>query len=71
MELPPVVFALLKAYGCAAALLLLRGLIWLVNLLVVAPVFDPLNKLPGESGQFFQSHLDDVAEYVEFPFHSK
>lgn len=67
MELSAVVFALLKVCGWAVALLLLRGLVWLVNLLVVSPFFDPLNKLPGESGKFFQSHLDDVAEYAEFP----
>lgn len=67
MDPSTIAYAFLKASGWAAALLVLRGLVWFLNLLVVWPLFDPLNKLPGASGQFFQSHLDDVAECVTPP----
>lgn len=70
MEPSTVFFALLKASGWAAALLLLRGLVWILNLLVLWPLFDPLKKLPGASGKFFQSHIDDVAEYARIPSHN-
>lgn len=49
----------------AVALLLGRGLVWIVNLLVVLPLFDPLRKLPGPTGPFFFSHIQRVVEYVD------
>lgn len=64
MVLSTVVSTLLKAFGWTVALLLLRGFLWMLNLLVVWPLFDPLSKLPGASAKFFQSHLDDIAECV-------
>lgn len=51
---------------CLAVLLLVaaRGIIWLVNFLVVAPFFDPLKWLPGPDGSAFQSHFSDLMECV-------
>ncbi|KAF8823890.1 hypothetical protein HHX47_DHR9000098 [Lentinula edodes] len=46
----------------AVALLLGRGLVWIVNLLVVLPLFDPLRKLPGPTGPFFFSHIQRVVD---------
>ncbi|KAJ7226048.1 cytochrome P450 [Mycena pura] len=49
-----------KAVGVVAAVLLARGIVWLVNLLLVAPWLDPLRNLPGPNGSAFQSHFDEV-----------
>jgi len=46
----------------AVALILGRGLVWIVNLLVIAPLFDPLRKLPGPKGRFFSSHIKYVID---------
>lgn len=62
MDLLALLLVLPKACGLAFALLLLRAIAWLVNLLVLSPAFDPLKKIPGRTGTFFQSFLDDVLE---------
>ncbi|KAJ3770227.1 cytochrome P450 [Lentinula raphanica] len=41
-------------------LLVGRGLLWIVNLLVISPLFDPLRKLPGPTAPFFYSHIQRV-----------
>lgn len=53
---------LVKACSVVLLLLLARGLVWLFNLLVVAPLFDPLKNMPGPEASAFQSHFRDVME---------
>ncbi|KAJ3986337.1 cytochrome P450 [Lentinula detonsa] len=43
-------------------LLVGRGLLWIVNLLVISPLFDPLRKLPGPTAPFFHSHIQRVVD---------
>ncbi|KAJ2913029.1 hypothetical protein MD484_g7385, partial [Candolleomyces efflorescens] len=62
MDLLALFLVLPKACGLAFALLILRAFAWLVNLLVLSPAFDPLQKIPGRAGTFFQSFLDDVLD---------
>ncbi|KAJ4485497.1 cytochrome P450 [Lentinula aciculospora] len=52
----------LKLLLLAIVLVVGRGLLWIVNLLVVAPLFDPLRKLPGPPGPFFFSHIQSVVK---------
>ncbi|TFK30676.1 cytochrome P450 [Coprinopsis marcescibilis] len=59
--------AFAKAFGLAICLVLLRGLLWLVNLLVFAPPFDPLGKIPGPAGSFFESHFEGAGNPQESP----
>ncbi|KAJ7037480.1 cytochrome P450 [Mycena alexandri] len=49
-----------KVVGVLAVLGIARGLLWLVNLLLVAPRFDPLRNLPGPDAAAFQSHFGEV-----------
>ncbi|KAF8213712.1 cytochrome P450 [Mycena galopus ATCC 62051] len=49
-----------KIVGSLTALVAARGLVWLVNLLWVAPRFDPLRNLPGPDAAAFHSHFGDV-----------
>ncbi|KAJ7806108.1 cytochrome P450 [Mycena olivaceomarginata] len=51
---------LAKVVGLLAALVVARGLLWLVNLLLVAPWFDPLRNLPGPDASAFKSHFSEV-----------
>ncbi|KAF6766438.1 cytochrome P450 [Ephemerocybe angulata] len=62
MGLISILSVFLKACGLAVLLLLLRALAWLASMLVIAPVFDTMKRLPGETGAFFQSYLDDVLD---------
>ena len=57
----------LRVVGIAAGLVLLRGLAWLVNLLLLAPRRDPLQHISGPGGSFFQSHLAQASEYAQPP----
>ncbi|KAJ7198930.1 cytochrome P450 [Mycena rebaudengoi] len=45
----------LVAFGVLCLLVVGRGLVWLINLLLVAPLFDPLRNLPGPDGSRFQN----------------
>ena len=49
-----------SAKACVVAILLLslRILSWALNLFVIAPLFDPLQHLPGPKGAFLESHLE-------------
>lgn len=49
-----------KACLAALLLLLLRVLGWAVNLLLIAPLSDPLHHLSGPKGAFLESHLELV-----------
>ncbi|KAJ7151604.1 cytochrome P450 [Mycena filopes] len=49
-----------KVLGLLAVLGIARGVIWLVNLLLVAPRFDPLRNLPGPDAAPFQSHFGEL-----------
>ncbi|KAK7064703.1 cytochrome P450 [Favolaschia claudopus] len=51
---------LFKALGLFLALVIARGIFWLVNLLWVAPLLDPLASLPGPEAPAFQSHFSQV-----------
>jgi hypothetical protein len=57
---------ILKSLLVFIFLLAMRGLAWLVNLFVIAPLSDPLKNLPGPDGTTFQSHFTDIMEYVSF-----
>lgn len=62
---------LLLAYmakACAVVLLLLlaRGMVWLLDMLVIAPLSDPLKNMPGPVASPFQNHFRDVMECVTF-----
>ena len=57
-----VVAIVLKAVGVGVLLLLARAVLWIVKMVVWAPLFDPLKKLVGPEGSAFQSHLRDVME---------
>lgn len=54
----------IKASVVFLLLLLARGLVWLTNLLLVLPLFDPLKSLPGPDGGALQNHFRDVMESV-------
>lgn len=53
---------LAKALAVVLFLLLGRGIIWIINMLYVAPPFDVLRKLPGPRGKMFQEHLHKVMD---------
>lgn len=42
---------------CLVFLVVLRVIVWAVNLLVILPLSDPLRKLPGPDAAFFETHL--------------
>jgi hypothetical protein len=54
-----------KTLGVLFALLIARGVVWLVHLLVVAPRLDPLRSLPGPDAPAFDSHFNEVNECVQ------
>lgn len=56
-----------KVVGVLIVLALARGIIWLVNLVLVAPRSDPLRNLPGPDAPAFQSHFSEVNELVVGP----
>ncbi|KAJ7748493.1 cytochrome P450 [Mycena maculata] len=49
-----------NALGVVSALVIARGILWLVNLFLVAPRSDPLRNLPGPDAPAFTSHFDEV-----------
>ncbi|KAF8167846.1 cytochrome P450 [Crassisporium funariophilum] len=46
----------------AVVLYVLRGLLWLVNMLFFLPLSDPLRHLPGPSGSMLQNHFREVMD---------
>jgi hypothetical protein len=51
-----------KVAAVSLLLLLARGIVWLLNMLIVLPLYDPLNNMPGPSGSTFQNHFGEVME---------
>ncbi|KAF7437281.1 hypothetical protein PC9H_004119 [Pleurotus ostreatus] len=45
-----------------ALLLLARGVLWLAHMMVIAPPFDPLRKLPGPDAPALQNHFREVMD---------
>jgi hypothetical protein len=60
-----VVAFLVKASLVVSLLLLARGLAWLFNLLVIAPLSDPLRHMPGPVTSTLGTHFSDVLECVK------
>lgn len=60
--------SLLKACSVVLLILVARGLVWLINMMVVAPMFDPLKNIQGPDGSPLQNHLREVMEYVHIQF---
>jgi hypothetical protein len=55
--------SLLKS--CSIVILLIlgaRGLVWLVNMMIVAPILDPLKKMQGPDGSLLQNHFREIME---------
>jgi hypothetical protein len=55
---------LLKACGVIFLILVARGLVWLIGMVVIAPMFDPLKKIQGPDGSPLQNHFREVMECV-------
>lgn len=49
---------------CAVALIMvvIRGILWLLHMMVIRPFIDPLQNIPGPNATFFQSHIRQVLE---------
>lgn len=45
-----------------AILCVLRAALWILNMLVLAPPFDPLRKLPGPEGSYWEKHFMQLME---------
>lgn len=60
--------SLLKACSVVLLILVARGLVWLINMMVVAPMFDLLKNIQGPDGSPLQNHLREVMEYVHIQF---
>ncbi|KAH7914476.1 cytochrome P450 [Hygrophoropsis aurantiaca] len=58
----PILLSILKACGVVFLLLLARGVIWLINLLIVAPMSDPLKNMQGPEGSALQNHFREVMD---------
>lgn len=54
--------SLLKACSVVLFILVARGLVLLINMLVVAPMFDPLKKIQGPDGSLLQNHFREVMD---------
>lgn len=57
-----VVCSALKACGVMGLLLAARGAVWLVNMMVVAPMSDPLKYVQGPEGSALQNHFREIME---------
>jgi hypothetical protein len=52
--------------------LALKGALWALNLFVLAPLSDPLRRLPGPRAGYWENHFWELMEYVcvrSFPLH--
>ncbi|KIK96519.1 hypothetical protein PAXRUDRAFT_825881 [Paxillus rubicundulus Ve08.2h10] len=52
----------LKACGLILLLSLARGAVWLVNMVIVAPISDPLKNMQGPEALFLQNHFREVMD---------
>jgi hypothetical protein len=57
-----VLLLLAKSVTVVLCLLLLRIFVWAFNMVVIAPMFDPLKDLPGPAATFFENHFSRVLE---------
>ncbi|KAG0709098.1 cytochrome P450 [Suillus ampliporus] len=55
-------FTLLKACSVVLLILVARGLVWLINMMIVAPMFDPLKNMQGPDGSPLQNHFREVMD---------
>jgi hypothetical protein len=55
---------LAKACFVVFLLLLVRGLAWLFNLFIIAPLSDPLRNMPGPEASALDTHLGHVMKRV-------
>ena len=55
-----------KVLAVVAVIQLLRGIWWLLHMLLIRPPMDPLRHLRGPDGKKFDNHFRDVLEYVIF-----
>jgi cytochrome P450 len=60
MSVLPVLTFMVKACIVVLLLLLARGIAWVINLFLLAPLFDPLRKMPGPNASVLTSHFGDV-----------
>ncbi|KAG6837201.1 hypothetical protein H0H93_013069, partial [Arthromyces matolae] len=58
-----VVFLVFKVIAVCLALLLARGLLWMANMVLVMPLFDPLKNLPGPDAAMFETHFPNVMKF--------
>jgi len=63
-DLHPVVQVAVQICVTAVVTLILHVFYSLFKLLVLHPLVDPLQHLPGPQGSFLQTHLQQVMEYV-------
>lgn len=54
--------SLLKACSIVLLILLARGLVRLVNMIILAPILDPLKKMQGPDGSLLQNHFRELME---------
>ncbi|EIW86404.1 cytochrome P450 [Coniophora puteana RWD-64-598 SS2] len=57
-----VLLGALKACGVVLLLLLARAIYWMFNMLVVAPLFDPLKNVQGPKGSILENHFRQVMD---------
>ncbi|KAG1755051.1 cytochrome P450 [Suillus paluster] len=55
-------FNLLKACSVVLLIFVARGLVWLINMTIVAPMFDPLKNMQGPDGSPLQNHFREVMD---------
>jgi hypothetical protein len=51
-----------RIVGAYVAVQILRGVWWLLNLLLIAPPFDPLKNLPGPEAPRLANHFRNVMD---------
>lgn len=56
--------SLLKACGIVLFISVARGLAWLINMIIMAPILDPLKAMQGPDGSLLQNHFRELMEWV-------
>ncbi|OJA18829.1 hypothetical protein AZE42_00859 [Rhizopogon vesiculosus] len=52
----------LKACSIILLIPVAQGLVWLINMMIVAPIFDPLKKMQGPDGSLLQNHFRELMD---------
>ena len=60
--------SLLKTCSVVLLILVASGFVWLINMMIVAPIFDPLKNMQGPDGSPLQNHFREVMEWVYIIF---